>query len=337
MSLTQHNSSAQRHLIWFLDDEMPSHDIYRRMLKERGCELVVTRSGSYREDYPKYAPYAKVVLLTPGFLLLGGGDIGGLASCKMMKVTAGGYDNVDLGAATNQGIMVTYVPGYCVEEVSDHVLALILALNHRLPDCQNMTRKGLWKAAGIERFRMLKGQVLGLVGFGRIGRAVAQKAKCLGLQVKAYDPYVSESEMSKLGIECARFNELVSSADFISLHVLLTKDTYHMINAEVFDSMKDTAYLINTCRGEVVDELALIAALRGKKIAGAGLDVLAQEPPDPQNPLLFMPNVVVTPHSAYYSEEAEMEIRDRVTKAVADVLEGRVPEDIVNPEVLNNG
>ena len=339
MSPTQRkqNSSARADLIWMLDDETSSQEVERGMFQERGCNLVITRSASYQEDYPRYAPYAKGILITPSFRLLGAEDIGGLTSCKIITAMGGGFDFIDLDAATKQGIIVTYVPGYCLDEVSNHVLAFILALNRRLPDCQNMTRKGLWKAANIGPIKRLKGLVLGLVGFGRIGREVARKAKFFGLQVKAYDPYVSESEMSELGVECTRFKELISTADFISLHVLLTKEIYHMINAEVFDSMKDTAYLINTCRGEVVDELALIDALETKKIAGAGLDVLTQEPPQPQNPLLSMPNVIVTPHSAFRSQEAGMEIRVRVVKAITDALEGKIPKDTVNPKVLNRG
>jgi len=227
------------------------------------------------------------------------------------------------------------VPGYCVEEVSDHTLALILALNRRLPECQDMTRRGLWKAADLGPIRRLNMQILGLVGFGRIARVVASKAKCLGLRVKVYDPFVSNSEMSILDIEGVGFEDLVRTADFVSLHVPLTKETYHMFNGQVFDAMKNTAYLINACRGEVVDEPALINALETRGIAGAGLDVLLQEPPDPKNPLLSMPNVIVSPHSAYISHEALTEAIVRSTKAVIDSLAGKVPEDIINPEVFD--
>jgi D-3-phosphoglycerate dehydrogenase len=323
-------------LVWRLDDELPSHDEERRRLRERGYDLVVTRKANYREDYPKYAPYAKAVLIQVSFPSLGAEDIAGLTSCKIITATGGGYNHVDVSAATRQGIMVTYVPGYCVEEVSDHVLGFILALNHWFFICQEMTRKGRWNALEIGPFRRLQTQVLGVVGFGRIGKAVARKAKCLGLAVKVYDPYIPESDIKAQGVECVPFDELVSTADYISLHVLLTKETYHLFNAKVFDSMKPAAYLINTCRGDVVDELALIHALKTKKIAGAGLDVLAKEPPDPQNPLLFMPNVIVTPHSAFISQEAMMEIEVRFLKAVLDGLEGRIPEDLVNPEVLKH-
>jgi D-3-phosphoglycerate dehydrogenase len=264
-----------------------------------------------------------------------GEDIKGLGSCKVISVRGGGFDNIDIDVATTQGIILTYVPGYCVEEVSDHALTLILALSRRIPKCQEMTRKGLWKAAELGPIRRLSEQTLGLVGFGRIARNVARKAKCLGLRVVVYDPLVSKSEMDKAEVEKAKFEDLVRIADFISLHVPLTKETNHLFNRDVFNMMKNTSYLINTCRGEVIDESALIQALKTGKIAGAGLDVLDHEPPDRESPLLSMPNVIVTPHSAYISEESLEEVLVRSTKAVIDVFEGRIPDDVINPQVLN--
>lgn len=329
------NSPAGHNLIWMLDDVFDSCEIelIRKLLQERGYKLVVTRSDSYRDDYPKYAPYAKGVLIQVNFPL-GEEDIKGLTSCKIISVTGIGFDELDLDAATKQGIVATNSP-FCMEEVSDHALALILALNRHLPGCQEITRKGLWEFEDIWSIRRLRGQVLGLVGFGKISRTVARKAKAFGLQVKAYDPYVSKSEMNQLNVESVEFDDLVSISDFISLHVPLNQETHHLINAKVFDSMKDTAILINTCRGDVVDELALIDALRAKKIAGAGLDVLSQEPPEAQNPLLSMPNVIVSPHSASISHEALTDLGVMSTKAVIDTLEGKVPENILNLEVLD--
>jgi D-3-phosphoglycerate dehydrogenase len=253
----------------------------------------------------------------------------------VISVRGGGFNNIEIDAATRQGIVLTYVPGYCVEEVSDHALTLILALSRRIPECQEMTRKGLWKAAELGPIRRLSEQTLGLVGFGRIAKNVARNAKCLGLQVVAYDPLVSKSEMDEADVEKADFKDLIRIADFISLHVPLTKETNHLFNGDVFNKMKNTSYLINTCRGEVIDEAALIDALREGKIAGAGLDVLDHEPPDPESPLLSMPNVIVTPHSAYISQESLTEVLVRSTKAVIDVFQGRTPEDMINPQVLN--
>jgi len=321
-------------LVWMIDDEFDSYEIEEEMFRKAGYPLTVTRGASYRKDYPTFAPRVKGILLQVGFQLKGE-DIKGLGSCKVIAVRGGGFDNIDIDAATRQGIILTYVPGYCVEEVSDHALTLMLALSRRIPKCQEMTRKGLWKAAELGPIRRLSEQTLGLVGFGRIARNVARKAKCLGLRVVAYDPLVSKSEMDKADVEKTDFKDLVRFADFISLHVPLTKETNHLFNGDVFNTMKNTSYLINTCRGEVIDEAALIDALKTGKIAGAGLDVLDHEPPDRKSPLLSMPNVIVTPHSAYISEESLTEVLVRSTQAVIDVLQGKTPKDVVNPEVLS--
>jgi len=333
--MSEKDNPAKGNLIWMLDDLFDSREIevIGEMLQERGYSLVVTRGDSYKGDYPKYAPYAKGILLQVNFPL-GKGDIKGLASCRIISVTGIGFDGLDLAAATRQGIVATNAPGFCVEEVSGHALALILALNRHLPECQNITRKGLWEFEDVWSIRRLKGQILGLVGVGKIGKVVARKAGAFGLKVKAYDPYLSKSEMNMLNVDSVEFEDLASNADFISLHVPLNKETYHLIDAGVFDSMKNTAFLINTCRGDVVDESALIDALKTKKIAGAGLDVLSQEPPEVQNPLLSMPNVIVSPHSAFISHEALIELGATCTKAIIDTLEGKVPDNILNPKTL---
>jgi D-3-phosphoglycerate dehydrogenase len=272
-------------------------------------------------------------LLQVGFPL-GEEEIKGLTSCEIIAVTGIGINDLNVEAATRRGIIATNVPDFCIEDVSDHVFALILGLNRKLPQCQAMTRNGMWQAINIWPMRRLKNQILGIVGFGKIGRAVVQKARCLGMRVVANDPYCAESEMNKEKVESVNFDDLVGSSDFISLHVPLTDETYHLITTEVFDAMKNTAYLINTCRGNVVDESALIDALKAEKIAGAGLDVLSKEPPDPQNPLLNMSNVIVSPHSAFISEEALAALGVISTQAIFDRLEGRVPENIINPDVL---
>jgi D-3-phosphoglycerate dehydrogenase len=293
----------QNNLVWIIDDEFDSYKIEEEMLRKAGYALAITWGSSYREDYPTFAPRVKGILLQVGFQLKGE-DIKGLDSCRVISVRGGGFNNIDIDAATRRGIVLTYVPGYCVEEVSDHALTLILALSRRIPECQEMTRKGLWKAAELGPIRRLSEQTLGLVGFGRIAKNVARKAKCLGLRVVAYDPLVSKPEMDKAGVEKAHFKDLIRIADFISLHVPLTKETHHLFNGDVFNTMKNTSHLINTCRGEVIDEPALVHALKTGRIEGVGLDVLYQEPPDLENPLLSMPKVIVTPHSAYISQEA---------------------------------
>jgi len=324
-------------MIWRLDDENPSHEVEVEIAQKLGYgNFVVTRTPAFPDEYPKYSGEAKGILLQVSFMQLSPDKIKGLKSCKIISVTGGGYNHVPIQAATEKGIMVTYVPGYCLEEVSTHAMALMLALNQKLPDCQELVRKGVWRASAVGTIHRLKGLILGIIGLGRIGRAVARKAQAFGLEIKGYDPYVSPKDIEDLGIQLVSFDDLIRTSDFISLHVLLTKETFHLIDAKALAAMKPTVYIINTCRGDVIDESALVEALRAKKIGGAGLDVLAKEPPDPNNPLLHMSNVVVTPHSAYLSQEARYEAKWRAIKAVADALEGRVPEDLVNPEVLTS-
>ena len=333
--MSEENNSVGGNLIWLLDDEFDSNQIdqIRKLLENQGLELVVSRSKVYRDDYPNYAPHAKGILLQVGFQL-GEEDIKGLTVCEIIAVTGIGVNDLDVDAASKRKIIATNVPDFCIEDVSDHVLAFILGLNRKLSQCQAMTRDGRWQAIDIWPIRRLKNQVLGIVGFGKIGRAVARKAKCFGLRIVAYDPYCPESEMSEEKVEGVDFSELVGSSDFVSLHVPLSDETYHLIDAGVFDRMQNTAYLINTCRGNVIDESALIDALKNNKIAGAGLDVLSKEPPDPRNPLLKMPNVMVSPHSAFISEEALAELAIISTQAIFDTLNGKTPKNIINPDVL---
>lgn len=324
---------SQGGVVWAIDDEFDSHELEEEMLAAAGYSLAVTQTSSYKEDYAQFAPVASAILLQVGFHL-DARAIEGLASCKAIAVRGGGYNNLDLEAATKRGIVATYVPGYCVDEASDHALALILALSRCLRECQRMTKAGEWKASKLQPIRRLRGQVLGLLGFGRIAKAVAAKAACIGLRVVAHDPLVPAQDMERLGVEAVEFDDLVKNSDFVSLHVPLSGQTHQLIDSKVLNSMKPTAYLINTCRGEVVDQPALVDALTRCKIAGAGLDVLYSEPPDPQSPLLDMPNVIVTPHSAYISSDSLREVIVRSTQAVIDVLQGRVPADVINSEVL---
>jgi len=333
--MSDQNGPAPDNLIWLLDDEFGFDQInhLQGILRERRYDLAVTRGETFKEDYPKYAPYAKGILLQVGFPLREE-DIKGLTSCQIISVTGIGFNDLDLEATTRYGIVATNVPGFCVDEVSDHTLALILALYRRLPECRDMITKGIWKAVDIGSMRRLKGQVLGLVGFGKIGREVARKAKGFGFNVKVYDPYLPEAKQNQFEVELVDFDDLIRTSDVISLHVPLNKETYHLINADVFEAMKDTAYLINTCRGDVVNEADLIHALKTKKIAGAGLDVLSQEPPEVSNPLLFMPNVIVSPHSAFISDDSLSELCVKSAKAIFDKLDGKIPENVINSEVL---
>lgn len=261
-----------------------------------------------------------------------------LPKCRLLMCVGIGYDNVDVAAATELGIPVANVPDASTDEVSDHVLALLLALSRRLLPLVDAVRSGGWDAVGALRqiclpITRLKGKTLGLVGFGNIARRLTPKAQAIGLDVLAYDPYVADSLASELGVKRVSLDRLLESSDFVSLHAALTHQNKHMIGLTEFTKMKETAFLINASRGGLVNEEALVEALTKGLIAGAGLDVLDPEPPKPDNPLLGMPNVLITAHSAYSSQECFVESWERPVEEVARALKGEWPLGLVNPDV----
>jgi D-3-phosphoglycerate dehydrogenase len=260
--------------------------------------------------------------------------IGSLTQCRVLGRTGIGTDPIDVAAATTHGVCVVNVPSYCEEEVSDHALALLLSLARRVCSYDRSVRRGAWDfKVGRPIFRV-QGQTLGLVGFGKIPRLMVPKAKGLGMAVISHDPYVQAEEMARLGVEAVSLDELLAKSDFVSIHAPLLPATGGMIGAQQLQKMKKTAFLINTSRGPVVDEPALIGALREGRIAGAALDVLSDEPPAADNPLLQMENVILTPHAGYYSEQSLVDLHVKLSRNVGMVLMGKRPEALVNPQVL---
>ena len=259
-----------------------------------------------------------------------------LSQCRVVGVGSVGVDMVDVDAATDAGIVVTNTPDIFIEEVADHTLGLLLALSRQLKGMNRIATEDRWYEGrpALNKTRRLLGQTLGLIAFGNVSRAVARRAKAFGLRVIAYDPYVSELKMTEEGVEPVGLNELLERSDFVSIHALLNEETHHLLGGREFRRMKETACLINCARGPIVREKALINALEKGQILGAGLDVLEQEPPDPDNPLLFMDNVIVTPHVASATTRMRPEVRRRVGREVALVLKGRWPMSCVNPTVM---
>ncbi len=258
--------------------------------------------------------------------------------CKVIARYGIGYDTIDVDAATDNGILVVNIPDFCWEEVSNHAIVLLLACAKKLVLLDNYTRQGRWTDWDKSREIVLPmvsihGQTLGVIGCGNIGRMTARKAQCFSLRVLGYDPYVDNSLAKESGITLVSLPELLKESDFISVSTLLSKETWHLIGEKEFKQMKPTAYLINTARGSVVDEPALVKALQEKWIAGAGLDVFEKEPVDPDNPLFKMDNVVVTPHSAAASDAALERVRTSVGQEVARVLSGQWPKNVVNKTV----
>lgn len=260
--------------------------------------------------------------------------IDALEQCRIIVRYGIGVDTVDIPAATRKGIMVSNVPDYCIDEVSDHALALILCLARKVVFTVRRVEAKEWSITNLRPLRRLAGQTVGVVGYGRIGRTLAQKVKCLGFQPIACDPLIKSEDIQKDGVRPAPLDTLLRESDFISLHAPLLDSTKGMIGKKQFELMKPTACIVNVSRGPLIDEPALIRALQEKRIAGAGLDVLVEEPPDFNTPLLKMENVIVTSHTAWYSEEAVAELQQKAAQRVADALSGKAPQPIINPDVL---
>src|SRR4051794_6638529 len=253
-----------------------------------------------------------------------------------------GLDNVDLDAAADAGIVVTHYPGYCTAEVADHALAMILALNRRIVEQDRSLREGAWVTHGPATRHILRGpiqplreQTLGIVGFGRIGQAVATRARPFGMTIVAADPYVDPEVAYAAGVELVPLPELLQRADIVTMHTPLTPETRGFINAEALAVMKPTAVLVNTSRGPVIDLPALAQALQEERLAGAALDVVDPEPLPAESLFYGMPNVILTPHSAYYSERSVDVVRRETFHEALQVLRGKRPRTVANPAVLS--
>ncbi len=260
-----------------------------------------------------------------------------LTKCRAIITYSVGFDGIDIDAATDNGIVVVNNPAraWCVEEVSNHALTLLLACAKKLIILNNMVKGGRWTETRkvMQPMGCVYGQTLGIIGCGNIGRLVAVKAQAFGLRILGYDPYIDTHLAADYGITLISLPRLLKESDYISLHTPLDKRTFHLIGEAEFKQMRPTAYLINTSRGPVVDEAALIRALQEKQIAGAGLDVFEKEPVDPANPLLKMDNVMMMPHSGSFSDEA-LELQPvSPAQEVVRVLSGIWPRNVVNPQV----
>jgi D-3-phosphoglycerate dehydrogenase len=257
-----------------------------------------------------------------------------LTNLKVVVRTGVGYDVIDVPAATERGIVVVNIPDLWIREVANHALGLLLAWNRQIPTLSNEVRVGSWQSRVPGPAGALHGETVGIVGFGSIGRAFARRVTALEMRVIAYDPYVDAAQFTALGVvRVLSLGELAAWSDYVSIHCLLNTETRHMIDEAFLRRMKPTACLINTARGPIVDEQALIRALQEHWIAGAALDVQEHEPPAADNPLLHMDQVILTPHAAYYSTAAVAQVPQRCGEELARALTGQRPLHVVNPEV----
>jgi len=312
------------------DSVFPNLDPARAVLSKIGAQL-------HLADEPKPEAIMRVAkdadALFATYAKITGDMIRQMTRCRIIARFGIGVDNVDIPAATERGIVVTKVPDYCIDEVSDHAMALLLAAARKIPIANSMVHQRRWEMPAVVPIHRLRGSVLGLVGFGRIPQLVAPKAQSFGMQVVSYDPFVPKNVFEDAKVRGVEFKELLKISDYISIHSPLLPETQGLFNAEAFRQMKPHAYLINTARGPIVDEAALAQALDAGQLAGAALDVMTKEPPT-GSPLLGRPNVIITPHTSFYSEESLVDLQTKAAEEVVRVLQGQAPKNPVNPEAL---
>jgi D-3-phosphoglycerate dehydrogenase len=308
-----------RTLIAITDSPFPSLDPAKQALAKLDPEYRMAKSPS-ADDILAVARDADAVLVT--YARLPGELLRQLKRCKAIGRFGLGVDNIDLPAAKECGIAVNYVPDYCLREVSDHAMALLLALARKVTLSNKLVQSGRWEVPPVTPLRRLEGQTLGLIGFGNIPRALAPKAQAFGLKVIAHDPFLKPDALAKAGVEGVSFDDLLARSDFISVHAPLLPATRGLVNAAAFAKMKKGTLIINTARGPLIDEAALIAALDSGQLGGAALDVVATEPLAKDSPLIGRDNVILTPHTAFYSVEALEELQTKCASDVARVLSG---------------
>lgn len=293
---------------------------------------IAWEQGQWRDEDSALAHMADadVVIIQSLRKLLNARTIPLLPKCRGLIRASIGYDSIDVAAATARGILVCNVPNYCVEEVADHALALLLAAVRHLGRQDRAIRAGVWQRDLARPARRLRGQTLGLIAFGRVARMLAEKARGLGLQLLAYDPFVSADIIHSHGAQPVGLDELLARSDLISVHAPLGAGTHHLLGEREFSLVKRGAVLVNTARGPVIDEAALARALADGRLLAAGLDVFEQEPLPSTSPLLRLDNVILTPHIAAYSEDAVDDLYRQACESAIDIIEGRRPAGAVN-------
>ena len=318
-------------IVLVTDYTWPSTAPEAEVLARVGARLLLAESGS-EEELLRLVPGADAILTcfkqVPASVVRAGEKL------QVIGRYGIGIDNIAVEEATRLGIPVTNVPAYCLDEVAEHALALLLAGARSIVRYDRALQADDWSLrTGMPVYRVA-GRTLAIIGFGKIGRTLARKAAALDLQLLAHDPWVSDEDVRAAGAEPASLDEALARADFLSLHTPLSEGTQHLLNAERLRRMKPTAFVINTARGALIDQDALLQALQEGWIAGAGLDVFVPEQLPAGHALLAQPNLIATPHTAFYSEESVQALEVLAAQNVADILSGKRPVDVVNPEVL---
>ena len=312
----------------------PSPDPERAVLETGGAEVVVAPDGN-EATLIELARDADAIMTC--FAQVTENVVRAAERCKVIGRFGVGVDNIAVATATELGIAVTYVPDYCVDEVSDHVMALLHAWNRRIVLFDRSVKERGWGSQPLTmRMMRLRGKTIGIVGFGRIGQAVATKARAFGMNVLASDPFIDSSTAESVGGSLVELEQLLGESDFVSLHAPLSDETRNMIGRDELAAMKREAFLINAARGPLIDEEALYHALANGVIAGAGLDVMVDNVPSQEHPLLALENVIITPHVAFFSQESTLELEQRAAAEVVKVMHGEMPDNLVNSAVLQH-
>lgn len=313
------------------DYAWPNIDAEAEVLRAAGIEPVVAPDGS-AGTLAGLASDVDAIMFC--FAQVPGEVLRAAPNCKVASRYGIGVDNLDIPACTELGIVVTNVPDYCMDEVADHVMGMLLAFNRKILKHSAAVKAAGWTSVVLtDTMHRLRDTTLGIAGMGRIGRVVAARARAFGMAVLAHDPFVSQ-EQAPEGVRMVGLGEMLEASDFVTLHAPLTPETTGLIGREELRLMKTDAFLINAARGPLIDEPALIEALRDGEIGGAGLDVLEEALPPDDHPLYGFDNVIITPHTAFYSQASTLELERRTAAEVVRVLNGERPENLVNPEVL---
>ena len=316
------------------DHVWPTTDPEREVLEAGGAEVVVSPNGD-EATLIELAHDAEAIMTC--FAQVTENVVRAADRCKVIGRFGVGVDNIAVDTATELGIAVTYVPDYCVDEVSDHVMALLHAWNRKVVLFDRSVKERGWGSQALNmRMMRLRGKTIGIVGFGRIGQAVASKARAFGMRVLGTDPVVSSATVESFGGSLVNLATLLGESDFVSLHAPLTNETRNLIGSAELALMKPEAFLINAARGPLIDEDALLKALRAGSIAGAGLDVMVDNIPPIDHPLLSLDNIIITPHVAFFSQESTLELEQRAAAEVVSVMQGIMPDNLVNPAVLQH-
>lgn len=316
--------------VYVTDYEYASLDEEKEELEKYGIELIAKQCKT-EDDIVRECKDADGLL--DQYAPIGRKVIEALPNLKVVARYGVGFNTVDLAAATEYGVCVINVPDYCQDEVSNQAFALMMACMRKITVLNDQVQSGKWDYKVAKPIHRMMGQTLGLLGFGRIPKVLAKKAAAFGLNLVAYDPFLKQEDVKGYNVTLMSLEEVLKTSDIISLHMPLFKETEKIIDAKAFDLMKSTAIIINTSRGPLIDEDALYDAIKYGKIAGAGLDVTSIEPLPADSKLRGLKNVIITPHAAWYSEEAEKELKTKAAHGAGEIISGYDMPTIVNPAV----